>query len=101
MLNPPQHIRLDTPTIDGKQIGVLWIGRSAETPVFTDAGVFVRDGEISRPMSAGDLTRRLRQAPEPHDEVALATAIANQTALIETLRVELRQPRFDLRLCVA
>jgi predicted HTH transcriptional regulator len=90
-LNPSQHIRLDTPTVDGKQIGVLRIGRSAEAPVFADAGVFVREGDVDRPMSADDLTRRLQQAPEPHDEVALATAIANQTTLIETLRIELHE----------
>jgi hypothetical protein len=47
--------------------------------------------EPGNPMSAADLTRRLQQAPEPHDEASLATAIANQTVLIETLRVEQRE----------
>jgi hypothetical protein len=91
VLTPPPHIRLETPTINGKQIGVLRIGRSAGAPVFTDAGVFVREGDVSRPISAGDLAQRLQDAPQPHDEMALAMAIANQTTLIETLRIELRE----------
>jgi predicted HTH transcriptional regulator len=89
-LNPPQEIRLDTYLIDGKQLGVVRIGKSPAAPVFTDAGVFVRRGTQARPMSTDDLMCRLREVPGQFDEAVLASAIAKQTVLIETLRLDLR-----------
>lgn len=43
-ISPPQQLRVYTPTIDGNQIGVVQIGKSAQAPVFADAGVFIREG---------------------------------------------------------
>ena len=90
-LIPPQEIRLDAPSINGKQIGIVRIGKSEAAPVFAEGGVFVRRGARVRPMTGEDLTRRLQQASEQFTEAALADAIARQTLLIETLRLDLRK----------
>ncbi len=88
-MRPSPEVRMDTPTIDGKHIGIVRIGRSAEAPVFADAGIYGCEGSQARPMTARDLTERIQHAERPLDNADLAQAIANQTALIEVLQAEL------------
>ena len=86
-LHRPPKVDLDGATLDGKQIGVITIGKG-NTLVLVEGGAFARVASHVEVMSAPAIARVLR--PDlPDDSANVAEGLHNLTVMVEALRAEI------------
>lgn len=86
-LNPVPELHLHQTNIDSHVVGILNVAKSPKV-VVSASGVFVREGDRTRAITASEIEKRLA-APGALDTHAIANALAENTATIERLSEQL------------
>jgi len=89
IVKPLPKIEFASYTIDNKEIGLIKIEKSDEI-VFASGGIFERIGDATIAMNSQSIKNKLIQLKSPVTNESIATALEQQTKIIEELREEIK-----------